>query len=85
MEALDGNAAAGVLSEVFALEITSARARCDGCGMVAQIGEARAYVEAPGVVLRCSGCGDVLLVLVRRGTRYVLAAQGMTWLELSPG
>ena len=85
MEALDGNAAAGALSEVFALEITSARGRCDGCGNVAQVGEARAYVEAPGVVLRCSGCDGVLLVLVRRGTSYVLAVQGMTWLELSPG
>ena len=43
------------------------------------------HVEAPGVVLRCSGCDSVLLVLVRRGTSYVLAVQGMTWLELSPG
>ena len=85
MEALDGNAAAGALSEVFALEITRARGRCDACGNVAQVGEARAYVEAPGVVLRCSGCDSVLLVLVRRGTSYVLAVQGMTWLELSPG
>ena len=84
MEALDGNAAAGALSEVFALELTSARARCDGCGNVAPVGEARAYVDAPGVVLRCSGCDGVLLVLVRRGAGYVLAVQGMTWLELSP-
>ncbi len=29
MEELDGNAAAGMLSEVFALEVTGARGRCE--------------------------------------------------------
>ena len=45
---LDGNGAAGMLSEVFALEVTGARGRCDGCGNVGALGEARAYVDAPG-------------------------------------
>ena len=29
---LDGNAVAGLLEEVFAVEMTSAIATCDGCG-----------------------------------------------------
>ena len=29
---LDGNAAAGLLGELFAFEITTATAICDGCG-----------------------------------------------------
>ena len=33
MEHLDGNAAAGELSEVFALDVTTAVATCAGCGM----------------------------------------------------
>ena len=83
MEELDGNGAAGRLSEVFALELTGARGRCDGCGNVAALGEARAYVDAPGLVVRCRNCDSVLLVLVRGDDRYWLAVQGLTWLELA--
>jgi hypothetical protein len=79
---LDGNVAAGKLSEVFALEVTTARGRCAGCGAEAQVAEARAFVEAPGLVLRCASCDNALLVLVRAGDRYVLSASGLAWLEL---
>jgi phage FluMu protein Com len=82
MEALDGNAAAGALSEVFAFEMTAARGRCDGCGKVAFVAEARAYVDAPGMVLRCASCDNPLLVLTRADGRYVLGLSGLTWLEL---
>jgi hypothetical protein len=85
VEELDGNAAAGMLSEVFALELTGARGRCDGCGNVAHVGEARAFVEAPGLVIRCRACESVLLVLVRGDGRYWLGAQGFSWLELRAG
>ena len=81
MEELDGNVAAGVLSEIFAVEVTAARGRCDTCGNVAEVGEARAFVEAPGVVIRCRSCDGVLLVLVRGDGRYWLGLHGMTWLE----
>ena len=83
MEELDGNGAAGKLSEVFALELTSARGRCSGCGNVAAIGESKAYLDAPGLVLRCRGCDNALLVLVRARDRYVLGLQGMSWVELA--
>jgi hypothetical protein len=82
VEELDGNAAAGILSEVFALEVTGARGRCDGCGNIAALGEARAFVEAPGVVIRCRACESVLVVLVRGDDRYWLGVGGLTWLEL---
>ncbi|MFL6018012.1 MAG: DUF6510 family protein [Gaiellaceae bacterium] len=83
VEELDGNAAAGMLGEVFALELTGARGRCDGCGNVAPLGEARAYVDSPGLVVRCRNCDSVLLVLVRGDGRYWLGVQGLTWLELA--
>jgi len=79
---LDGNVGAGRLGEVFALELTSARGRCAGCGAEAQIAEARAFVEAPGLVLRCSSCDNALVVLVRTDNRYVLGMSGLAWLEL---
>jgi phage FluMu protein Com len=72
-----------MLSEVFALELTGARGRCDGCGNVAALGEARAYVDSPGLVVRCRSCDTVLLVLVRGDGRYWLGVQGLTWLELA--
>jgi Family of unknown function (DUF6510) len=79
---LDGNVGAGRLGEVFAVELTSARGRCAGCGAEAQIGEARAFVEAPGLVLRCATCDNALVVLVRTDDRYVLGMSGLAWLEL---
>lgn len=82
MDVLDGNVAAGMLSDVFVGEPTSARGRCDNCGQVAFVAEARAYVQAPGLVLRCSGCDAALLVLVRAGDRHVLTLSGLRWLEL---
>lgn len=85
MEELDGNGAAGALSEVFALDVTAAQGRCDGCGSVAALAEARVYMDAPGVVVRCRSCESVLLVLVRVEGRYRLAAQGLTWIEIAPG
>jgi hypothetical protein len=83
MEALDGNAAAGMLSEVFAAELTSARGRCASCGQVAFVAEARAYVHAPGLVLRCRSCDSALLVLVRARDRYVLTMTGLASIELT--
>ena len=35
---LDGNAAAGILSELFIPDLTSARATCAGCGAVRPVG-----------------------------------------------
>ena len=82
MEALDGNVAGGVLREVFAVELTAARGRCDACGAEALLAETRAYVDAPGLVLRCASCDNTLLVLVRGDGRYWLGVRGLTWLEL---
>jgi len=82
MEELDGNGAAGMLSEVFALEVTAAHGRCAGCGNVAALAEARVFIDAPGLVVRCRACESVLLVLVRGSDRYWLGARGLSWLEL---
>jgi DNA-directed RNA polymerase subunit RPC12/RpoP len=82
MEKLDGNAAAGMLSEVFALEVSGARGCCSNCGDINALGKAHAYLDAPGAVIRCPSCESVLLVLVRGEGRYWLGAQGMTWIEM---
>ncbi len=81
---LDGNACAGLLSEIFAQDLTAARGACSACGTVAQVGSQYLYdyPAGPGAVLRCGTCQGVLMVLVDTGARYRLGIPGMTWLEI---
>jgi hypothetical protein len=79
---LDGNAAAGALQEVFALEVTAATGTCSGCGATAPLGSLVAYVHAPGVVLRCRGCNSVMIRVVRGDDRCWLDLRGVRSLEL---
>lgn len=58
---LDGNAAGGMLREVFALDVTAALARCAGCGSVAPMGALLEYGQAMGVVLRCPTCETAVM------------------------
>jgi hypothetical protein len=83
---LDGNAAAGILREVFVHEMSAARGECASCGGTALLGSQHLYMYplSPGAVLRCAGCQKVLMVLVHAGGRYRLALPGLTWLEI-PG
>lgn len=62
---LDGNAAAGILSEVFAAEMTAARGTCASCGATNVFASAQLYAQAPGAVLRCPSCTAVIMCLVR--------------------
>jgi ribosomal protein S27E len=79
---VDGNALAGELSEVFSHEMTVARVACVGCGAVEQLGAHHAYIQAPGMVLRCSHCDHVLLVMTRTGDRLRVSLAGSTWIDL---
>jgi hypothetical protein len=48
---LDGNEAAGVLAELFAVDLTEARSRCASCGSTAMIGAHYLYADTPALVL----------------------------------
>lgn len=67
MDALDGNAIAGTLHEVFGTEMTTVTGLCRSCATPSLIGELRVYARAPGAVARCPACGNVVLVLVDVG------------------
>lgn len=82
---LDGNALAGPLSEVFVIDMTSARGRCDSCGAVSVIAQARLYVNAPAMILRCPSCSGVLLRVRREGSRAVLDLRGFSYLTIDLG
>jgi hypothetical protein len=79
---LDGNAAAGALSELFAMDVTAAITRCDGCGQTGVFAESRLYVDAPGLVARCSGCDAVLLRVVTTPNDTYLDLRGLTYLRV---
>jgi hypothetical protein len=85
MDALDGNAAAGALADVFVGEMTVAVSTCAACGDTRPIGELRAYVRAPGIVLRCATCGIAEMRIVRDETRVWLDLRGVRVLEIAMG
>jgi hypothetical protein len=62
---LDGNAASGFLSELFAVEVTAAQVTCDCCGTITQVGETRVYGGVMGAIFRCPNCDSVVMRLVR--------------------
>jgi hypothetical protein len=71
---LDGNAAGGLLGEVFAFEATVARTICAGCARMVPIGELRLYAIELGAILRCPSCDEVVVRIGRtpRGLRLDL-------------
>ena len=77
---LDGNAAAGELSRIFAMDVTSAQGQCANCGARKRFAEAHLYVHCPGLVARCALCGHVLLRLANVEQRVFLDLRGMTHL-----
>jgi phage FluMu protein Com len=69
---LDGNAVAGRLAAVFGADMTMVPGRCATCGVVSLVAELKAYVDAPGAVLRCPACTSVVLRVVETdGATYV--------------
>ncbi len=83
MNYLDGNAAAGELSRIFARDITSAEGQCANCGAKERFAEAHLYMQCPGLVARCALCGYVLLRCVNTKQHVYLDLRGMTYLALA--
>ncbi len=67
MEALDGNSIAGALFEYFGAEMTTAPGTCAHCGRGSLMAELRVYSRAPGAVVRCPHCGNVVGVVLTIG------------------
>jgi hypothetical protein len=83
MEALDGNAIAGLLHEAFGKEMTTASGVCASCGATRQVAELHVYLRCPGAVVRCRSCENVVMVLVTiRGVTCV-DLRGLDALESS--
>ena len=79
---LDGNAAGGVLGQIFALEMTTAEVICANCDMVGPIGAALDYATAMGTIIRCPGCGEALIRVAHGPQRYWVDFGGVRLLQL---
>jgi len=80
---LDGNAAAGLLAEIFAFEVTATRAVCAGCGAIAPVGSLAAYGLEMGAILRCPGCDTALIRVARLATGYGIDLRGTRVMRVS--
>jgi Family of unknown function (DUF6510) len=80
---LEGNAAAGMLSEVFVPDLTAGRAKCAGCGSTRSIGALHVYTHGMGMVVRCPACDGVVLRVARTPTRIWLDARGAVSIVIS--
>jgi hypothetical protein len=79
---VDGNAAAGILLEIFGVEMTAAPTECASCGNEGAVGTLVAFTEGPGIVLRCPACENVVLRIVETPEAILLDARGAVYLRL---
>lgn len=79
---LDGNAAAGILRELFVQDVTMAMATCRGCGRSEPLGELLDYGQGMGAILRCPKCEAVVLRVVHGPYAISLDASGMALLSI---
>ena len=74
---LDGNAAGGLLSEVFRQEATAAVVRCASCRAEGAVATVQVYPHGPGMVLRCPGCEAVIMRFARIRGKLVADLRGV--------
>ncbi|WP_236031607.1 DUF6510 family protein [Ktedonospora formicarum] len=80
---LDGNAAGGILQEIFPFEMTQVQATCTGCGATAAIGALAVYMHGMGTVIRCPSCDTVLIRVAQVRGCYWLDMRGVRVLQIS--
>ena len=73
---VDGNALAGVLSEVFEGDVTALIGVCGGCGAAAPLAQTVVELDDVAAIVRCRSCTHTLFTVLRdaQGARVVLAS-----------
>jgi hypothetical protein len=82
---LDGNAAAGILQEIFPFDMTLVQATCTGCGATDAIGALAAYIHGMGTIVRCPSCDAALIRVAQTRGRTFLDMRGVRVLQISTG
>jgi Family of unknown function (DUF6510) len=81
---LDGNAAAGMLAEIFVMEMTSAQVTCAQCRRTGPLGSLLMYGGQVGMVLRCPTCDSVQLRIAHVRGQYWMDMRGMSMMRIAP-
>ncbi len=79
---LDGNALAGLFTEIFGVEMTSAPMACAGCGTASEMGQLHSFTQAPGVVMRCPNCQNIVVRIVVTPHFVFLDARGAIYVQV---
>ena len=79
---LDGNAVAGEMSEIFAVDMTTAVVTCADCGATGMMAAAHVYESGIGMVMRCAACEGVLAHVVHRPGEVWMEMRGVKVLRL---
>ncbi len=80
---LDGNAAGGILQEIFPFEMTLVQTTCEGCGATGAIGELAVFIHGMGTVIRCPACDTALIRVVQVKGKYWLDMRGVRVLQIN--
>lgn len=80
---LDGNAAAGALAGLFAVEPTTIMITCDSCGREGELATLRLYGGAMGQILRCPECGTANVRFTDAGGRLTVDLRGSARLTVA--
>lgn len=79
---LDGNALGGMFLQMFGVEMTAAPTECANCGTANKMGALMVFMQAPGIVLRCPACAQVMVRIVRTPDALYLDARGAAYLRV---
>ncbi len=79
---LDGTAVGGLLRTIFAHEMTVAVTVCDECGAEGLVATLMVYNQAPGTIMRCPACDNILIRIVHGRGRYWLDLRGVRSLQI---
>jgi hypothetical protein len=82
-DVLDGNAAAGLLQQIFASDITTANVVCAGCENTSCVAALKLYGLPMGHILRCPNCHLPLVRVVARELECWVDMTGVHCLRLT--
>lgn len=80
---LDGNAAAGSLAALFAVEPTTIIVTCEGCGRENALATLKLFGGPVGLVLRCPACDTANVRFTDTGSRMTVDLRGSARLTVS--
>ena len=80
---LDGNAAGGMFYELFGAEMTASPTECAHCGTPNEMGAMRVFNQAPGMIMCCPACQQIVLRIVQTPDAVYIDARGAAYLRIA--